>query len=469
MFTALLALALYTKGYILDPDTWWHLKVGDWVLQHHSVPSVGILSRTAATRPWIAYSWGFEVVLSRLYAWFGLVGFASFGIVLELLVSAVLFAACFALSRCFWRSLLLTLVGTFAFVYSLYPRPVFFSMILFNIMLYMILKAQRAGRIQILYWLPLIFLVWANLHIQFIYGLATLGLYIAIAVIFRLCARVHLDLGTFREPSLPLPGLLAVFFACVAASCIGPYSYRLFAVVLEYSRATQTYSVIQELQAPAFRSLPCFVFLFTIMAAFYAIGWRRKLDAFQLCLLIVASLCAFRTLRDAWFAAIPAILFLADCPATPADQDPTFSAPGLSAVTAVVALLGVLLATNMGFNARGIDRSISSEYPVDAANFIRTIHPPGPLFNNFDWGGFLTWYLPDYPVAIDGRNDLYGDTFVAHYIQFNAGDRTVGEPLLDESGVVLLSRQASIAKLLKFDSRFQLVYEDHIADVFVHK
>ncbi len=67
LFTALLALALSTKGYILDPDIWWHLKVGDWILQHRAVPSVGILSRTASTRPWIAYSWGFEVVLSRLY------------------------------------------------------------------------------------------------------------------------------------------------------------------------------------------------------------------------------------------------------------------------------------------------------------------------------------------------------------------------------------------------------------------
>jgi len=467
LFSTTLALSLASKGYVLDPDIWWHLKVGDWIVQHRAVPLVGILSRTASARPWIAYSWGFEVVLSRFYAWLGLTGFAWFGVGLTVLVSVVLFATCFALSHRFWRSWLLTCLGSLAYVYSLYPRPVFFSMILFNLTLYMILKAQRTGRIPILYWLPFVFLVWANLHIQFIYGLATLGLYIALNATLRFLSRVRLKPEVFREPSLSLSGLVAVFGASLAASCVGPYSYRLFVVVFEYARAKQTYSVIQELQSPSFTTLICFVLLFVIMAAFYAVGWRKKLDTFQLCLLIVASLCTFRTVRDAWFVAIPAILFLADFPADPADQDPALRPAGLFALTGAIAILAFLLASNLGFDSRGIDRSISQEYPVDAANFLRRIHPPGPLYNNFDWGGFLTWYLPDYPVAIDGRNDLYGDAFVARYILFNSGDRTDGEPLLDESGVVLLSKEASLAKLLKIDSRFQLVYEDQIADVFV--
>jgi hypothetical protein len=416
----------------------------------------------------VAYSWGFELILSRVYAWFGLSGFAFFGVLLSLLVSVALFATCYALSGRFWRSWFLTLFGSLAYIYSIFPRPVFFSMILFTLMLGMILKAQRTGRIQILYWLPLLFLIWANLHIQFIYGLATLGLYIAIDAILRLASRVRLDLSIFQTPSLSPWRLSAIFISCLAASLIGPYSYRLFIVVLKYSQAKQTYSVIEELQSPSFTSFTNFIFLFILMAAFYAVGFRRKIDAFQISLLIVASLCAFRTVRDAWFVAIPAILFLADFPASLDDQGPAFRPHELFALTGTMAVLAFLLAANMGFNDRDIDRSISGEFPVDAANFIRRIHPPGPLYNNFDWGGFLTWYLPEYPVAIDGRNDLYGDSFAANYLQFNNGDRTDGDPQLDESRVVLLSREAPLAKLLKFDSRFRLVYEDQLADVFLH-
>ena len=50
------AIAFGSETTVRDPDLWWHLKVGDWVVQHHAVPYVGIFSRTAANRPWIAYS-----------------------------------------------------------------------------------------------------------------------------------------------------------------------------------------------------------------------------------------------------------------------------------------------------------------------------------------------------------------------------------------------------------------------------
>lgn len=469
VFAILMAFCIASKSYLLDPDIWWHLKVGDWIIQHRAVPLVGIFSRTASARPWVAYSWGFEVILSVVYSLLGLLGFAWFGVVLSLLVSVVLFAASFTLSRRFWRSWFFTGFGSFAFIYSLYPRPVFCSMILFTVLLCMILKAQNTGRIQILYWLPLLFLVWANLHIQFVYGLATLALYIVVDDALRFLSRLHLNVSTFRAPTLSPGKLSAIFLASLAASCIGPYSYQLFVVIAKYSRATQTYSVIGELQAPPFNNIPMFVFLFVLMAGFYAVGWRRQIDAFQLCLLVVASLCAFRTVRDAWFATIPAVLFIAEFPADRAHQDSEFRPISICALTGATAILALLLAANMGFNSHELDRSISRNYPVDAANFVRKIHPAGSLYNDFDWGGFLIWYLPDYAVSVDGRNDLYGDAFVAGYIQFSQGDHTDGDPELDDSGVVMLWKELSLAKLLKFDPRFQLVYEDRIADVFVRK
>ena len=56
--------SLQLKFCVLDLDIWWHLKVGDWIVEHVAVPHTGILSRTAAGRPWVAYSWGYEVLLS---------------------------------------------------------------------------------------------------------------------------------------------------------------------------------------------------------------------------------------------------------------------------------------------------------------------------------------------------------------------------------------------------------------------
>src|SRR5208283_3001636 len=174
--------ALYIKFCVLDLDIWWHLKVGDWIVQHLAVPHNGILSRAAANRPWVAYSWGYEVLLSRSYAWLGLLGVGLFGTLLTLAVAYSIYWMLRRLSGRFWLSCALMVVVCSAFLFNGMPRPVFFSIILFCITLTLLLEANRSGQVQLLYWLPLIFLLWANLHIQFIYGLFVVGLLMAVNV-----------------------------------------------------------------------------------------------------------------------------------------------------------------------------------------------------------------------------------------------------------------------------------------------
>ncbi|MGA7558617.1 MAG: hypothetical protein WBW12_06850, partial [Terriglobales bacterium] len=75
------------KFSVRDPDMWWHVKTGDWIVAHHAVPHNGLFSWTAADRPWVAYSWGFEVILSRAYQWFHLMGLGLFGVFLTLIIA----------------------------------------------------------------------------------------------------------------------------------------------------------------------------------------------------------------------------------------------------------------------------------------------------------------------------------------------------------------------------------------------
>src|SRR5208282_132136 len=180
--------ALYIKFCVLDLDIWWHLKVGDWIVEHVAVPHTGILSRTAADRPWVAYSWGYEVLLSRAYRWFGLVGIGVFGVLLTVAVAYSISWMARRLSGRFWYACLVADFTGSAFLYNLMPRPVFFSMSLFAVVLTLLLEANRTGRVQPLYWLPLLFVCWANLHIQFIYGLFLVGLFVGVNLLQRLAA-----------------------------------------------------------------------------------------------------------------------------------------------------------------------------------------------------------------------------------------------------------------------------------------
>jgi len=470
LIAILAGIACSQKQCVLDPDIWWHLRVGDWILQHHAVPHNGILSRTGSDRPWIAYSWGYEVLLAGAQAATGLVGVAVFGLVLVLAVAFTLFEALRRVSGRFWLSCGLATTGCYAFLFNIMPRPVFFSIILFTAVLALILKAERSGRAQPLYWLPVIFLLWANLHIQFVYGLFLVGLLVAANLLQRLATSAGIAQHRLAALQLPFSRLFFVFAACVVATCIGPYGPTLYKVIYGYAAASFTYRVIHELQPLDFRSLRHFVQLFLTAAAFYTLGSSKKMDLFRPLLLTAAGLVAFRTMRDSWFIVIPAVLCIAEslrCESADVEGRSFLRTAGLAVASGFVVLL---LALNLDFNARGLTRTISGQYPVRAVEFIRSARLDGPLYNTLDWGGFLIWYLPEHPVAIDGRNDLYGDRLDFQFYQIQMGvSPHEADDILRGSRLVLLQREAPLASELNADPHFQLVYRDEIAVVFARR
>jgi len=469
LLTAVGARALLLKFSVIDLDIWWHLKVGDWIVDHHAFPHTGILSRTAASRPWAAYSWGYEVMLSRAYAWFGLVGVGAFGTLLTVAVAYAVYWMVRRLSGRFWVACILATVTCSAFLFSLMPRPVFLSMILFMVTLTLILEAQRTARVELLYWLPLVFLIWANCHIQFVYGIFVVGLFAGVHLFQQLGAHSAIT-PDFALPSrLPTLKLVLIFAACLFASCLGPYTYHLYAVVFAYASSKFPYTFIREFRALNFRAFSHYVELLLTGAAFFALGRQKRVDLFKLALLTVASIAAFRTMRDSWFLCITAAACIADTWGSEVEREASETLPEKAALAAALALMLFLIARNVGFNTRGLDDAMSSVFPVKAVNFLRQNPQPGPLYNTFDWGGFLTWYMPDYPVAIDGRTDLYGDELDMRFFDSANGNDYINDPYLNEAGVVLVQKKEPLATVLAGDERFQKIYEDRLAVVFVRR
>ena len=459
--------ALRLKYCVIDVDTWWHLKVGDWIIDHLALPHTGILSRTAANLPWVAYSWGYEVLLSRAYAWFGLIGIGLFGTLLTLGVTVATFWMLWQLSQRFWLACILAGFVCSTFLFSGAPRPVFFSQIFYCVTLTLLYKAHRTSRIRLLYWLPPLFLLWSNFHIQFIYGLFTVGLFIGMNLQQPILRTIGYSPDFLEEPTFPAIPLLVIGALCALATILGPNFYHPYVVVLVYAKAKFAYTVIAELQPLAFRRYSEFAELFLAVAGFYAIGWRKKLNLFQLALLMVASVVAFRTMRDAWFLGLAAAASIADYSAPQAQGDRGESWREVATVCAAVALLLLIVAPFVHFTARDLDRAISADFPVNAINYLRRNPEPGPLYNNLNWGGFLMWYLPELPVAIDGRNDLYGDDLdKLFYDSQSATSSYITDPYLNEAGVVILDSTLPLAKILTVDPRFHLVYHDDVATVF---
>ena len=462
--------AFYTKLCVIDNDIWWHLKVGDWIVAHMAVPHTGILSRTAADRPWVAYSWGYEVLMSFAYRWLGLIGIGLYGTLLTIVVAYAIYWLLRRLSGEFWIALVLTALTSWAFLFNGMPRPVFFSIALFCATLELLLDANRTGRIEGLYWLPVIFFVWSNLHIQFIYGLFLVGLLVATTVVQKLAASSGIAPGVLQPSKLPVMPLAIVFAACMLATLLGPNFYHPYAAIYDYSKARFSYNVIIELQPLSFRGSSHYVQLMLTAFGFFAVGWRKKIDIFKLSLLTICSVVAYRTMRDAWFIAIPAAACIADFPSPQEHREPAETWMENLGIAAAVAVLLVVVSRGTDFTSRDLDRAISSAYPVNAVNFLRRSPQPGPLYNNLGWGGFLMWYMPDYPVAVDGRNDLYGDQLDEVFYASQSGEAAyTTDPYLNEARVVLLSADLPLAKVLTADSRFRLIYQDQLAVVFARR
>ncbi len=466
LFAALAGLSLAAKAPVLDADVWWHLKTGDWIVDHHAFPHTGLFSRIAANRAWMAYSWGYEVLLSRAYAWFGLLGIGWFGVLLTGAVGAVLFVMLYRLSGRFWISWVLCAAASVSFLFNVLPRPVFGSMILFTVTLALVLDAHRHARMQPMYALPLIFVVWANVHIQFIYGLFVVGLFAVLSTLRPVAARYAIDQALLPSPALPSGRVLGVFAACALCCCIGPYSFQVFEVVLNYSTSKFPYAVLEELQPLDFRHPSDYFLVLLVLVAFAAALRRRDLAIFNFILLIVATVFAFRGLRDAWFLGISAALLLADASFREAAPQAPWTPLQWTSAGALTGLLLLLAAHYTGFTMRGLDRAISSRYPVDAVNFVRRHPVQGPLYNDFGWGGFLIWYMPDHPVSIDGRTDLYGDAVDLMALKSVSGDYA-RDPFLKEARLVLLPADAPLSVRLSADPQFRLVYADRLAVVLV--
>jgi len=463
-------IALHLKFSVIDPDIFWHLKVGDWIVEHLGVPHTGILSRTAAVRPWVAYSWGYEVLLSRFYAWFGLLGMGVFGTLLTIGVAYAAYWMGRRISGRFWTSVVLAALACTGFLFTGMPRPVFFSMMLYCATLGLLLEAQRREEIKLLYWLPPLLLVWANLHIQFIYGLFAIGLFVGASVAQQLLRTLGWAPDFLRPAAFPAKPLLLIFGLCVLATLIGPNSYHPYLAVLVYTKEKIPYSIIIELQPLSFRSFGNFVELFLGAAGFYAIGWQRKIDPFKLLLLVAASVLAYRTMRDAWFICLSAAACIADVPAVEEKRECANTWGELALAAGALALILLIAAPAFDFNARGLDRAISAGFPVNAVNYLRRTPFNGPLYNNLNWGGFLMWYLPELPVAIDGRNDLYGDELDKLFFgSQSAYPSYQTDPYLNESSVVILDTSLPLAKILTIDPRFKLVYRDSVATVYARQ
>lgn len=449
-----------------DPDIWWRLRVGEWIVKNHGVPAVDFFSAYDA-RPWIEYSWLFAVLVYGAHHNFGLYGLIG-------LVVGFALGIAFATYRLVRDSglplpaqavLAGLALGTMKTLMT--PRPWLISILFFAIELAVIFRARSTATDRPLWFLPLLFFVWSNFHIQFVYGLAAVGLLFGETLlgVTSASAGIRVEAPSFR------PGRLAlVSLACAGATLLTPYHFLLYKQVIEYMfERSADFQLLSELHPMFFRSVGDWIALLLALAAAFALGWRRSWSPFPMALYLMAMALAFRARRDVWMLALVAIAIIADCARRFQTAVPyRFSRGQLSVTVTAVAVILYALALNRGLTDKQLQAAVAAKFPVNAVAYIKANKLAGPLYNHYDWGGFLLWSLPELPPVLDGRTNLFDDARIERSLEtWNGGAGWETDPDLLKAKLVIAEKDRALTHLLRTQPNYKIVYEDGTAVVFV--
>jgi hypothetical protein len=478
IFRLLLVIALYavpvvaTVRTVTDLDVWWHLRVGQWIVENRAVPTVDHFALPTRGQPWVAYSWLFEVLVYWLHHTFGLIGLVGYRVVMSLAIMASIHHLVAKREPRLLITCLLTGAAVAGFLQSLNERPWLFT-ILFTIWTLDVILTNRSGTFTKRDWLlPIVYLLWANIHIQFVYGFFLLGLACVAPIIDHFRRDRFADHRTCAGGSSAWKRLAWLTGLCLAATLINPYHVRLYGVVLEYATQPGPYRLVVELTAMDFHEIWDWLVLALTGLALFSLGRRSTLSSFEVLLLIGSAYLSFHMRRDSWLVAVVSVSLLAGWKQS---RTATVAEFPMTIMRGLAVAAGLIVVLFMTVKARSLSEAtlqeeVAAHFPVKAVDYVKGHQLAGPLYNHFNWGGYLIDALPEMPVAIDGRTNLHGDTRIIRFERtWNGLPGWKTDPELDQARVIIAHRGMPLSGLLRDDARFRLVYEDKVACVFTRR
>lgn len=228
--TILIFLSFSLLNSISDPDLWWHLSVGKWIISNFKIPEQDYWNRFSGKSPWIAYSWLCEVCFAAIDQIAGVRGLYFAQAILGAVYVYILYFAFSKLSKNTFSSLILSACLTLASYPFFSLRPQTISWILFALLIYLLeSRGERSDRKSILY-IFLIFVVWANSHITSCIGIACLSIWL------------------FPSKKLETSFFMRCFLLAFLATLCTPYLGKEWFVLLgKYTHAIE-HSYIEEFQ-----------------------------------------------------------------------------------------------------------------------------------------------------------------------------------------------------------------------------
>jgi len=487
IFFSLIFLFIFSYNFTLprDPDFGWHMKYGEDVVLRHKIHLTDTFSYTYRGKSVVDTEWLSEGIFYFIYSKFSFLGlslFSAFFTTLAFFIPIIVFRGNLTVK---FLLTVWSVIGS-SVVLLVGPRIQNISLVFFSFLTVFLFKYTQTGRRRYLWPIPPLFLIWANAHPGYSLGIFLLVIYLLIvtAYLFNdlIKSGIKYNLKEIKKFALlSAIFLLSFCLSGVKPKSIGPSGSSLDvikALVLPVNLASNVSLVgrvrvtIAEWLPPVLVDLPGTLFylgiLFSIAFFSYQFIDKRSLKYIIILLVFIYfSLLSRRNTPFFFLIFLPCMLIFLEKKIIES-RFPFLRL--LNILTILLMLLwvparlfkGALDILPSNNNVDVYCRTV--KYPCEAINFIQKNKPAGNMFNSYDWGGYLIWQLPEYPVFIDGRvpgQEIYSEFETVNSL--NSG----WQEILAKYNVkwMIIRPNQTFNFIVKSQDNWQVVYTDEIANI----
>ena len=456
------------EGLLADADVGWHIRTGEYILNHHAVPTHDLYSFSKPDAPWYAWEWLTDVLDGGLHRIAGLKGIVLMAAVLIALFAVTLVRRMVHRGVHLLVALMVALLGVGGSSMHFLARPHLLTLLLLSISVWVIEEDRKRPGSRI-WWLVPLAMVWTNLHGGFLALIAVLGLAAvgsAIEAWFGFAGTIR---DAVRYSKLTL--------ACMAASLVNPYGWNLHVHVIEYLRSDWIRNVIQEFQSPSFRSENMLQFEALLLIGLIVAGaqFRRWRVVEGLWIVFWAHMALGGVRHAPIFITVTAPIIasqLSDWWNRWTAHVRKSSLPGILNLMAADALKG--FRRTSAWPAAAVAALVFMgppiKWPQDFPEFVfpvKIVRAHSDLILQFrvlttdQWADFLIYVNPAQKVFIDGRSDFYGPEVGNDYLRLTNGAWDWRQ-ILDKYrfNLALLPVESSLAQILKLAPEWRVVEDD---------
>jgi hypothetical protein len=405
-----------------DDDVFWHFATGKFILNNGYVPSSDVFGFVTTGQEWMPFEWGWDVLSYSIFSFSGYVGFS----ILRTLILSITFFNFWWILKKFKVSNLITFIFlfilSFAIIDRLTPRPHLMSYLFFSLVLLIICEFRYFKRknFKVLYFLPLIFLIWANMHMGIIAGLLLLGIYIVSEIIHTIYFSKSSDIQTLNKNELIK--LTVIGAICFLVIFVNPNGFATYLYAYNHTKMKMLETVNEWLSPFSTRYKDSFVSILYKMLLFAGfipiIISLIKKDIFPVLLVFIFGIYSVRAMRFTIDYILVTFIFIIISIYYLLQKSNIVLRllvnPFPRIILTIIFLLLISPISNNNLYLKTLEYyrisgyGINSDFiPVQMFDFIQEnkIDSIGQRpFNHFGTGGYLVFRFPESKNFIDSRN-----------------------------------------------------------------